>query len=178
MKSSAEANTRNQLDNSTVYYHRLNRRIQLEYVSLSGVTELAAADSKHRLIRRPGLNSVGSTGDRRRFNRQNQKLTSVQLSRGATKRTKSAQCAPVKPTCTEALRRFNRRATTDKAECRAPVQPALGNLYTPVERSKLPPEVLTPVDPMLVKAKAPVHSTEMPKTLATEPCMHRLIRRP
>ena len=156
----------------------MNRRIQLEYVGLSGDTEPAAADSKHQLIQRPGLNSIGSTGERRRFNRQNQKLTSVQLSRGATKRTKSAQCAPVKPTCTEALRRFNRRATTDKAECRAPVQPALGNLYTPVERSKLQPEVLTPVDPMLVKAKAPVHSSEMPKTLATESRRHRLIRRP
>ena len=89
VKSSAEANTRNQLDNSTVYYHRLNRRIQLENVGLSGDTEPAAADSKHRLIRRPGLNSVGSTGERRRFNRQNQRLTSVQLSRGATKRTKT-----------------------------------------------------------------------------------------
>jgi len=45
------------------YYHRLNRRIQLEHVGLSGDTEpAAAADSKHRLIRRPGLNSVGSTG--------------------------------------------------------------------------------------------------------------------
>jgi len=161
-----------------VYYHRLNRRIQLEHVGLSGDTEPAAADSKHRLIRRPGLNSVGSTGERRRFNRQNQKLTSVQLSRGATKRTKSVQCAPVKPTCTEALRRFNRRATTDKAECRAPVQPALRKDNTLVKQPRTAHTQATPVDPMLTKSEAPVHSIETPKTLATEPCMHRLIRRP
>ena len=46
MKTSAEANTRNQLDNSTVYYHRLNRRIQLEYVGLSGDTEPAAGEQR------------------------------------------------------------------------------------------------------------------------------------
>ena len=46
MKSSAEANTRNQLDNSTVYYHRLNRRIQLEYIGLSGDTEPAAGEQR------------------------------------------------------------------------------------------------------------------------------------
>ena len=72
-----------------VYYHRLNRRIQLEYVGLSGDTEPAAADSKQRLIRRPDLNSVGSTGERRQFNQQNQRQTWVQLSRGATDRTKT-----------------------------------------------------------------------------------------
>ena len=46
MKTSVEANKRNQLDNSTVYYHRLNRRIQLEYVGLSGDTEPAAGEQR------------------------------------------------------------------------------------------------------------------------------------
>jgi len=118
VKSSAEANTRNQLDNSTVYYHRLNRRIQLENVGLSGDTEPAAADSKHRLIRRPGLNSVGSTGERRRFNRQNQRLTSVQLSRGATKRTKTVLWAPVKPTCTNCQSRVHSTGSTGAKKSR------------------------------------------------------------
>ena len=59
-----EANTRNQLENSTVYYHRSNRRIQLEYVGLSGDTEPAAGEQRapvdptlgfelHRFNRRP-----------------------------------------------------------------------------------------------------------------------------
>jgi len=46
VKSSAEANTPNQLENSTVYYHRLNRRIQLEYIGLSGDTEPAAGEQQ------------------------------------------------------------------------------------------------------------------------------------
>ena len=58
-----EANTRNQLENSTVYYHRLNRRIQLEYVGLSGDTEPAAGEQ-----RAPVDPTLGS--ELRRFNRR------------------------------------------------------------------------------------------------------------
>jgi len=51
--------------------------------------------SKHQLIRRMGLNSVGSTGVTHRMIRQNQTPTPVQLSRGITKLKFNA---PVKPT--------------------------------------------------------------------------------
>ena len=45
MKSSAEANTRNQLDNSTVYYHRLNRRSQNSICRSNGLN-----NSKNALV--------------------------------------------------------------------------------------------------------------------------------
>ena len=47
----------------TVYEHRLNRQVKKVFTSLTDVTEPAARQSKHWLIRRIGLNSVGSTGD-------------------------------------------------------------------------------------------------------------------
>ena len=47
----------------TVYEHRLNRRVKKVFTGLTDVTEPAARQSKHRLIRRIGLNSVGSTGE-------------------------------------------------------------------------------------------------------------------
>ena len=45
-------------------YHRLIRRTTDEYVGLTDDTEPAAKKNSHRLNRCPGLNSVGSTGDR------------------------------------------------------------------------------------------------------------------
>ena len=48
---------------STVYEHRLNRRAKKVFTGSTDVTEPAAKKSYHRLIRRNGLNSVGSTGD-------------------------------------------------------------------------------------------------------------------
>jgi len=45
-------------------YHRLIRRTADEYVGLTDDTEPAAKKNSHRLNRCPGLNSVGSTGDR------------------------------------------------------------------------------------------------------------------
>ena len=45
-------------------YHRLIRRTTDEYVGLTDDTEPAAKKNSHRLNRCPGLNNVGSTGDR------------------------------------------------------------------------------------------------------------------
>ena len=47
----------------TVYEHRLNRRAKKVFTSSTDVTEPAAKKSYHRLIRRNGLNNIGSTGD-------------------------------------------------------------------------------------------------------------------
>jgi len=47
----------------TVYEHRLNRQVKKVFTGLTDVTEPAARQSKHRLIRHIDLNSVGSTSD-------------------------------------------------------------------------------------------------------------------
>ena len=47
----------------TVYEHRLNQQVKKVFTGLTDVTEPAARQSKHRLFRRIGLNSVGSTSD-------------------------------------------------------------------------------------------------------------------
>ena len=59
----AEVNTMNNAIIGTVYEQRLNRRAKKVFTGSTDVTEPAAKKSYHRLIRRNGLNNIGSTGD-------------------------------------------------------------------------------------------------------------------
>ena len=84
--------------------HRLIRCTDLNSVGSTDEQSRQQSESEHRLIRRMALNSVGSTGVTHRMIRQNQTPTLVQLSRGITKLKFNA---PVKPTKSKPLRRFN-----------------------------------------------------------------------
>ena len=59
----AEVNMMNSAIIGTVYEHRLNLRAKKVFTGSTDVTEPAAKKSYHWLIRRNGLNRVGSTGD-------------------------------------------------------------------------------------------------------------------
>ena len=59
------------------YTHRLNRHALGVPRRFNRCAEPAAVKSEHRLVRRMGLNSVGSTGVTHRMIRQNQTPTPV-----------------------------------------------------------------------------------------------------
>ena len=78
MKSSAEANTRNQLDKQHDILSPVEPTYTTEYVGLSCDTEPAVGEQRAPVDPMQGF-------ELRRFNRQNHNLTSVQLSRDTTK---------------------------------------------------------------------------------------------